>query len=542
MSWPDVTQEGYKKVINKDITGGDLWESQSGIDVASCKAVCNSNSNCKSFVFRKTDNVCFLNNLGESAPTTTANNHDVYYKQGEPATDDTKKTFFTENMTPVNGWQGNGLFGENGAHNCASSSQKSVRVGGILYGSNSTTDDDDAIQCSWVPIATNMCPDIGESATKDDLVYFRHSAASNDRVGNYDWGGRSGGGVYGDTSKFGNHGSRTSMNTNQGIICGYNRIKKDKWADLVSRYGFREDTKKQIIKQHCEGEGISSKELASDSAYCGNESFFSKSEYSQAILEKLKNEDNWWNDPVNCGNFRNVVVGNSNDQSVMRKAEEVINDLPNTGWSDDLVRALNSIKTSVPATKNVIDSKIESYCAESDGDNNEHCGCRNAVKYGKAKTCTNEIEGCEDVKRAQDLIDKVTRIDANFGRTIQSIYDPNFDSEACKLSITPTSTVLNVGAMQVRNYDIAACFNAIENSGTIAGDVSTKCNASVARYNADQSSSKSSSSDSTDSDKNDGTFISGETAGVKNDYWLIALCLCCICFLIIGVGLAAFLI
>lgn len=541
MSWPDTREEGYKHVIGKVVSGGDLWESQRGINVASCKAVCNSNSKCKSVAFNKTDRICWLNTQTESATTSDNSTWDMYYKQGEPANE--KKIFLRDgNTSPTNGWDGNGLFGEDGAHNCAASGEESVRVGEISYGGNSLTDNDDSIQCSWVPQAVNMCPNIGE--TTDDLVYFRHSVVSNDKVGDYDWGGRSGGGVYGDTGKFGNHGSQASRNTNQGIICGYNRIKKDKWADLVSRYGFTENEKNKVIKQHCEGPGVTSKELAADSTYCGA-MMISKTEYNQAILNKLKAEPNWWNDATNCVNFQNVIVGNTSDQAVMRVAGELIDALPNTGWSDNLVKAINAIKVAVSgALDDKLDDKSKAYCDASTGDTNSKCGCRNAIKYGKLRQCRNEIQGCTDVKRSYDLIDKAKSIRADIGDKLETTYDPKDDSEACKQSINPSSTILNIGNTIIRNTNFAGCFNAIENSGTISGDVRTECDVAITIANQQQSSSSSESTSNNDDEDEDedGTLISGETAGIKNDYWLIGLCLCCICFLIIGVGLAAVLI
>jgi hypothetical protein len=271
--------------------------------------------------------------------------------------------------------------------------------------------------------------------------------------------------------------------------------------------------------------------------------------FYRTILQKLKNETNWWDDASKCNMLANITITDSSRSTNESYINDVINSLPTTGWSDDLVKALNSIKNANVNISQTITTKIDdesrAYCDASNGDSNSKCGCRNAIKYGKARQCTNNIEGCPDVKRSYDLIDKAKGIDAAFGRQIEQIYDPNFDSEACKSSISPGSNILNIGATQRRDFNIAACFNAIENSGTISGDVSTRCNASVQLYNQQQSSSASSTSgggggSSSNSEKY--SFIKGETSGIKNDYWLVALVLCCMCFLIIGVGLAAVLI
>lgn len=518
MSWPDTREEGYKHVIGKDITGGDVWESNTGITPESCKAVCNSNSRCKSVVFRKTDNVCWLNTLGESAATTTDTNVDVYYKQGEPATDSNKKIFFTE-TSPVSVWENNGLFGKRSGARCESNA---VRV---------SPSQEDERSCSWVPKAGNMCPNIGE--TPQDLIYFKHTQIKQgEKAADYDFNSEYNG------SGFGDYGNRLSMHNNAGITCGYNRIKKDKWADLVSRYGFTENEKNKVIKEHCEGTGVTSKELASDSTYCG--SMMVKSEYNQAILNKLKSESNWWNDATNCVNFQNTIVGNTSDQAVMRVAGELIDALPNTGWSDNLVKAINAIKVAVSgALDDKLDDKSKAYCDASTGDTNSKCGCRNAIKYGKLRQCKNEIQGCTDVKRSYDLIDKARSIRADIGDKLETTYDPKDDSEACKQSINPSSTILNIGNTIVRNTNFAGCFNAIENSGTISGDVSTECNVAITLANQQQSSSSSESTSNNDDNEDEDNILKDETAGIKNVYWLIGLCLCCICFLIIGVGLAA---
>lgn len=526
MSWPDVVQDGYKLVPNIKKDGGNLWNSDEQADsLQSCKAVCNANSRCKSIGWEKSQKKCFLKTHTEDEGGFSNDaNWETWFKQGEPALD--KKLFIRDaNKTPVNSWRGRGMY-DISSGGCEDGA---VNVGGCGSGRDDT--------CSLVPIATQMCPQIG------DLVYFRHEQIGSGIVESYDWGAwarDSTGGERRYCTRFSDAGSRLDAHENAPILCGYNRIDKDKWADLVSRYGFTENEKNKVIKEHCEGPGITSKELAADSTYCGA-MMMNKSQYNQAILEKLKTEPNWWNDRINCENFSTIVVGNTSDQSVMRVAGELVDSLPNTGWSDDLVKAINAIKNGVSgAIDGKLDDKSKSFCDASSGDTNSKCGCRNAVKYGKLRQCRNEIQGCTDVKRSYDLIDKAKGIDAGFGNQLESIYDPNFDSDACKNTLEPSSTILNIGNLQRRDFNIAACFNAIENSGTITGDVSTKCNASIQLYNENKSGGTSSSDGKkTSTDDDDKLFVSGETAGVKNDVWLILLCCCFIVFLIIGVGLAA---
>lgn len=530
--WPKIFDDGYKLVPDKVKGGDDLWNSDEYANsLDSCKAACNANSRCTAIAWEKSRQKCWLKSQRESdGGFNTNSNFDTWFKQGEPALD--KKLFIrTANKLPVQSWRHRGLFdiSSGGCENGA------VNVGGCSTGGDDS--------CSLVPISKEMCPAVG------DLVYFRHEQIGTGTVEDYDWGAWA---RWGDRSgryctRFSDPGSELSKVEFAPILCGYNRIDKDKWATLTT-YGFTQDEKRRVIKEHCEGPGVTSKELAADSEYCGNSRYaneFSNSEYNQAILNKLKTEPNWWNDEINCTNFQNIIINKKDDQAIMRVAGELIDTLPNTGWSDYLVKAINAIKRSIDGALDVkLDDKSKAYCDASSGDTNSKCGCRNAIKYGATRQCTNNIQGCTDVKRSYDLIDKAKGINAEFGRQIEAIYSPNDDAEACKQSATETnSTIINIGNTRIRNTNIAACFTEIENSGTISGDVSTKCNASVRLYNESltSSSGNTSSDDKKTEDEEKGTLVSGETAGIKNDYWL-ALCLCCICFLIIGIGLAAFLI
>lgn len=516
--WPDVAEnDGYTEYDNKNEPGNDLWESRRGIDIDSCKAVCNNNSKCKSIAHNKTTGVCFLKTT-DGTNKVNDQYQKFYVKNGEPA--NTKKMFYTKPITPIRSWLPD-MFERNGNRCNQPQGGVPVQVG---------LDISDAKTCSWVPFAKDMCPNIG------DFRYFRHTQANSSNVGNYD---------YSENYKnnFERKGSQMSAHENASVICGYNRIPQSEWRNLDSWFSGSE--KSRIIKEYCEGPGITSKELAADSQYCGNTTYFSSTEYNQAILNKLKTESNWWNDATNCTNFQNVIIGQTNDQAVMRVAGELIDTLPSTGWSDDLVRALNALKGNgnVPGSvKSKIDPKIDTYCISSNGDTNSKCACRNAAVKGKAKTCAANIVGCEDVKRYTDLIEKAKGVNQTFGAQMEMIYDPNSQSDACQNTKVQTSTILRYGNVGDSKLDVAACFTEFENSGNIGGAVSTKCDIAVKKYESEQASSSSGSgSGSSTSTDSSGTFIKGETAGIKNDYWLVALCMCFVCFMIIGIVLAAFL-
>lgn len=540
MSWPANREEGYKKVPDVDITGGDIWTSGGGMTPAACKAVCNSNSRCKSFVFRKSDGVCFLNSLTESAPTTTATGHDTYYKQGEPAND--KRVYLTKSRGPESGWRNNGLYDRSGI---CFRSRDDCEDGNFKVGNTSEyAGPGDRclgipdwsrlkdVACTRVPNAANMCPNIGQ--TPDDLVYFRHTQAASGKVEDYDYGQR-----YDDN--WTNDGSNLSSIDGSPVTCGYNRVDKSKWPQLDT--WFDATTKANIIRDQCTGPSVFSRDLAADSIACG--AMMDNSEYNQAILNKLKTEPYWWTNPINCTNFENVVTAKTNDQAVMRVAGELIDSLPDSGWSNGLVTALNSMKGNgnIPLSlKSKIDPKITAYCAASDENNNEKCACRNAAVRGKAKTCQSDIVGCADVKRYTDLIEKAKNVNQTFGTQMETIYDPNSQSDACQNTKLPTSTILRFGNVGDSKLDVAACFTEFENSGKIGGDVSLKCDIAVKNYESAQTASGGGTSSSSSSgDGEDGTIISGKTAGIKNDYWIVIACFICVCFMIIGVGLAAFL-
>ncbi len=332
---------------------------------------------------------------------------------------------------------------------------------------------------------------------------------------------------------------------NTRMMCDYKSLDptwvKKSW-DLLENF-IKPDNDKLYIKNakkdYCNS--LSSKDLSSDDKCI---KFYTEENdttaYNSLILNKLKSESNWWNDATNCSNFRNVINGKKNDQAIIRVAEEVIKALPNTGWSDDLSRALNSVRMEVDGLLGTIDTKVEEYCKASNGDTNVKCSCRNAIKYGE-NGCVDTIQGCTDVKKYSDIMKEIKDIDNQLGTKLENIYEPRYDSESCKNALNPTSTILGVGRMQVRNFDIASCITAFDNSGKIEGDVSIKCAATVNRYDSSQSSSSEGggSSSSSDSSSGDKIFVSGETAGIKNDYWIIGLCLFCLCFLIVGVSAAA---
>ena len=545
MSWPDVaeTDDGYKQVTNKVKGENDIWWSDS-ITLESCKAACNSTSQCKSIAYGNNGgtypNQCWLKKWTESDGNSNDNNWTTYYKQGEPAND--KRMYITKGINTVTGkdWKQVGsLYERNGKTDRNDCDMASKKVGSAYeYYDRNYVGNKYNFLCTRIPRSSEMCPNLGPDTGNKDLRYFIHDAINSSKVGDLDFSNYSNDRVFTQT------GTTLNSGDNVSIRCGYNRIDKQYWPRL-GEY-FDDTTKAKIIKEHCEGPGITSKELAADSQYCGNTTYFSKSEYYQAILNKLKNESNWWNDKTNCDNFQSVVTGNTNDQAVMRIASEVIDALPSTGWSDDLVRALNALKGSgnVPdSVKSMIDPKIINYCSSSNGNTNPKCACYNAATKGKSKTCTKDIIGCDDVKRYTDLIEKARNVNQTFGAQMELIYDPNSQSDSCQTTKLTTSNILRYGYVGDNKLDVAACFNEFENSGTIGGSVSSKCDIAVKNYQTSGSSGggggSSSSSSGSDSE---GTIIKGSTGGVKNDYWLVVLCLCCMCFLIIGVGLAAFLI
>jgi hypothetical protein len=530
MSWPDTIEsdDGYKFVSNKIQRQNSIWGSND-IDLQSCKAACNSTSRCKSIVYGNSNRNCYLKTWSERDGNEVDDSEwSTYYKQGEPARE--KRMYITKPISEVPGksWKEvESLYERNNIPN----HEDSCEFGSIQVGRDySGIFRKDAL-CTLIPRSSKMCPVLGPDTDNKDLRYFIHDRLTSDITGE----------ISDYSTKFTQQGTR--LEDSSQIRCGYNRIDKSKWPQLDT--WFNASTKRKIIKEHCEGPGVTSKELAADSAYCGNSAYsssFSKSEYYQAILNKLKSEPNWWNDATNCVNFQNIIVGNTSDQSVMRVAGELIDTLPNTGWSDNLVKAINAIKVSVSgALDDKLDDKSKAYCDASSGDTNSKCGCRNAIKYGKFRQCKIDIQGCPDVKRSFDLIDKAKGIDESFGNKLEITYDPKDDSEACKESVNPSSTILNIGNTRIKNTNIVACFNEIENSGTISGDVSTKCNATINLANSQSSSSTDegeSTSTSTSKDT-DGVILKGETAGIKNDTWLIGFILCLLCFLVLGIGFAA---
>lgn len=555
MSWPKVaeTNDGYEEAINKNRGSNDIWWSDD-ITLEACKAACNSTSQCKSIAYgnqgTSVAKQCWMKRWSkDDGGAGNDSNWTTYYKIGEPANGE-KRMYITKpiDSVPGNGWKDTGsLYEVNRRYldegECNMEAKKVgkrdeysvARVGANCRYGNCTEKDWNTFKdllCTRIPRSNRMCPNLGPDSNNKDLRYFRHDIISTSNVSDTNFSNYE--------SLFTQTGTTLSGSDNQKIRCGYNRIDKSKWASLGDY--FDNDTIIRIIREHCTGPGVNSRELAADSISCGR--YMNKSEYNQAILEKLKTEANWFLNPTNCINFENVIIASTNDQSVMRIAGELIDTLPNTGWSDDLVRSLNSLKGNgnVPeSVKSKIDPKITAYCAASNENTNEKCACRNAAVRGKAKTCAADIVGCEDVKRYTDLIDQAKKVDQKFGSQMEMIYDPNSQSDACQQTRLPTSTILRFGDVGYNKLDVSACFTEFENSGNIGGNVALRCDVAVKNYETAKSSSPSSggSSSSSSGTEEKGTIIKGETAGVKNDYWLLVVFMCCICFVMIGIGLAA---
>lgn len=529
--WPDVAEgDGYTSVPTTNNPGNDFGIIRHNPSVQECKAACNSSDDCKSFAYKKDGTECFLKSTTRPSIDNRDNGlWDTYYKTGNTNVRYKTKPGVVTGNSGSKWYDVAGPYTDPGT--CGSSNQSNNCPNGLseLSGKFNTCDETITSKrvfsrtCGFIPKSKNVCPNIG--TTDDDLRFVKHDIVTNLDYTNAPWGAAA---------------RDPEYYRGASITCGYNRVDKSKWNQLDT--WFDATTKANIIRDQCTGPGVTSQELAADSTACG--AMMDNSEYNQAILNKLKTEANWFVNPTNCTNFENVVTAKTNDQAVMRVAGELIDSLPVTGWSDGLVTALNSMKGNgnIPLSlKSKIDPKITAYCAASNENTNEKCACRNAAVRGKAKTCQSDIVGCTDVKRYTDLIDRAKTVNQTFGAQMETIYDPNSQSDACQNTKLPTSTILRFGNVGDNKLDVAACFSEFENSGSIGGDVSLKCDIAVKNYESSQSGGGGGGGSSSSSSSSDtkGTFIDGETAGIKNDYWLVVACFICICLMIIGVGLAA---
>lgn len=473
MSWPDATDaSGYTKDPNKDKSGNDLGAIRTNPSVQDCMAACNASSRCKSIAYKKDGSVCYLKTYTQADNAGNSNNYDMYYKTSDQ---NNLGVRYRTKAGVVNGNSGGGwdnIWTRNDGGVCDSDFDNGratcdygmFELGGSALdcaGKRNRT-------CGFAPKATRLCPNIAESP--EDVRFIKHDIVGDD----LDYG----------AAPWGFGGRDPSQYKPSGITCGYSRIKRSEWENL-DRY-FDVETKKNIIWDHCTGPGVTSKELVSDTScvsYLTRMGMLSR--YNAEIIKKLRSEQNWWNDATNCTNMSTVITGNTSDNLVMQEAVLLINSLPTSGWSDDLVKALNAIKMhpNVPrdSVKVAIDTKIDSYCSSSNGgDMKPVCACRNAAKYGKDRTCTaTGIVGCADVARMQALINRAKSTNQQFGDQLQMIYDPNSQSEACVNAKGASSTILAYGDITTQRVDVAACFTAYENSGTIGGDVTNTCNIAI---------------------------------------------------------------
>lgn len=526
-AWPDVSQDqqSYKKIDNSDKPGNDLWHGDGPIE--SCKAVCNANSRCKSIAHRKSDNKCWLKTYTETTGSASTNNNvDMYYKIGEPAND--KKLFLREPAGPTSSWRNNGLYDTTGG--CTNGA---VNVGGCRTGGDDS--------CSWMPKAINMCPAIGE--TPEDLVYFRHAQIGTGKVEDYDWG------AYGDTSgrycnRFTDWGSRLSMHENAAVVCGYNRIKKDKWADLVTRYNFTQDEANRVYREHCNGEGVTSLELYNDTSYC-KQFINNDTEYFGYILNKLKSESNWWNDVAKVRMFESIAKNTAARSGNESKITDVINSLPTTGWSDDIVRCLNAIMLDAGTNStalSAITNKTKAYCLASNRDSNDKCGCFNAIDYGLDR-CPANAKGCTDVVQFKNAFNQLETQSPGIAAQLKTGFTPQTDASYCRRA-TATDTVLAYEKPSTtpiqKTYGV--CINTLANSGTVNADtIRQACNINIASGGTPSLSTTPTPSppsglggllggggggdDENDEEESDNTML-----------WILVAILVCCCFMVIGGG------
>lgn len=512
--WPDIAEgDGYTENDNKNEPGNDLWESRQGIDIESCKAVCNNNSKCKSIAHSKSNSVCWLKTTN-GTNLQNDSNQKFYVKNGEPVND--QRIFYTKPITPINSWLPD-MFSRSGQNCDQPQGGKPVQVG---------TDVRDQKSCSWVPFAKNMCPNIG------DFRYFRHSQAISSNVEDYS---------YFDNYKnrFGNPGSQLSQNQNAPIICGYNRIPQSNWQNLNTY--FDTNTAQKIVEDHCFGPGITSKELSNDKTceqylrtYNG-----SLNKYNTNIISKLRTETNWWNDTVNCTNFATIVTNNTGNTDVMNAARDVITNLPNTNWSNDLVKALNQIRGTASASTlfDAIDNKIVDYCNASSGDTNSKCGCRNAVKYG-LQNCTNSITGCADVKLYADIFNEIDRYNSAFGVTLRKVYKPNSESNACLETKNSNSTILRYGTVDGSSVQVTGCFQQILNQG---GNITADKIKQTCQISESSGGGSSPSAGGGGSSNNISKTIFGDDTKIKDSSVYLAI-FCSLIIVIVFIVLALFII
>lgn len=505
MSWPDVPQnDGYTEHDNKNEPGNDLWESRGGIDIESCKAICNNNSACKSIAHGKSNNVCFLKSSGG---TNLQNDTNIkfYVKNGEPVNN--QKMYYTQPAAPVNSWASD-MFQRNNNNCDQPQGGTPVQVGLDISNNRS---------CAWIPFAKNMCPAIG------DFRYFRHSQASSSNVANYS---------YFDNYKnnFGRPGTQTSLNQNAPVVCGYNRIDRDKWDDLVSRYNFSQNEAKRVIKDHCTGEGVTSSELYSDTT-CKFK--LSETEYYQSILDKLKSESNWWNDNTKVGIFEDIATNKKAGNA--QKIIDVLNSLPTTGWSDRLVGCLNAlVEPTTQSDSGVlqkIKDKVKAYCNASNGNTNSKCACFNAITYELSR-CTNNIIGCEEAVKYESAINEIARDNPSFASQFRSNYSAHRNSKSCQRT-GKTDNILKYEQIPqgAQTQNLALCLSKIENSGTINADtIRAVCSAQVTNTTSDDSDDSDSSSASKSSS-------SSSSSSSKNTIWIILVVIISCVILAIGGGL-----
>lgn len=557
----DPTNWGYDPIDNANNGGNDLvtmrYNNSTPLTEQDCMAACNASDACKSVAFKKDGSMCWLKTRVRSEGTTTDNTMKMLYKPS------TQPKLYVTNRAITNGngtvssdlnntlpngtgdWNtmygpltDGGSCGTNTPNLCPANMHEMAGSALASGGYCRRT------RTCGAPPQKRVCPNIGVASDGSDIRYVRHENITSGH--DYNQSG----------ANWGAAGASQSYYRGAGIRCGYHRIDKRYWALLPQM--FDDNTRKNIIKDHCFGPGVTSVELFEDNICTtyltqgGSGGLNLGKERKEMMLEKMAAEGGqWWNDARKIQIIQEFIQesGLGVDRTKLLPLINSLDTSSSTTWTSSLISILNRIMNTsgMPsAVTEAITTKITSYCnSKSDGGlSDQACACKNATEGWDTKDCKQSTKGCDDVAAWISVRNQLQ--EAGLANRPEFIYfNTNFnasrDSKACENSRTSGDTLSYGPKIEGDTKILQFCglINSANDEGkiTFKGDVNVTCEQTAT--STTEINEKTTNSD--ESNTGDGGD-SGEVGG-SNTWLIIGFVISCVVMMLIlalGGGLILF--
>ncbi len=559
----DPTNWGYNVIDNANKSGNDLvtmrYNNSTPLTEQDCMAACNAADACKSVAFLKGGAQCWLKtHVQTDGYTSDANMKMLYKPSTQPKLYVTNRAITNgkgivssdlNNTLPNGTGDWNTMYGiVRDSGTCGSTKTESCPNNMFEMGGRAIVDCGSVTprygRTCGAPPQKRVCPNIGVAPDGSDIRYVRHeniTSGYNYNQSDANWGGAA---------------REQDWYRGAGIRCGYHRIDKRYWALLPQM--FDTETRKNIIKDHCFGPGVTSVELFEDNACTtyltqgGSDGLNLGKERKEMMLEKMAAEGGqWWNDTRKIQIIQEFIQesGLGVDRTKLLPLINSLDTSSSTTWTSSLISILNRIMNTegMPsAITDAITTKIKTYCdSKSDGGlSDQACACKNATDGWGTKDCKQSTKGCDDVAAWISVRNQLQ--EAGLANRPEFIYfNTNFnasrDSKACENSRTSGDTLSYGPKIQGDTKILQFCglINSASDEGKITykGDVNFTC--SQTATSSTEINNKTTNSD----ESNTGDGGDGGEVGGSNTWLIIGIVVSCVVMMLIlalGGGLILF--